>query len=53
MWRGYRDGKRAAWVPVQDWEQLLTQPIDEVRQQMHIDQPDIYREVLELHIAGL
>ena len=53
MWRGYRDGKRAAWLPVQDWEQLLMQPIDEVRQQMHIDEPDIYHEVLELHIAGL
>ena len=41
-WRAYGDGKRAAWLPGQDWETLLTQPIDEVREQLNITPPALY-----------
>ena len=41
-WRAYRDGRRAAWLPAQDWESLLTLPIDQVRQQLGIVEPFRY-----------
>ncbi len=30
MWQAYRAGKKAAWLPEQDWESLLQHPIEEV-----------------------
>jgi len=44
-WRAYKDGKRAAWLPAQDWEALLSQPIAEVRRALQIKEPDNYREL--------
>ena len=42
---GYRRGRRAEWFPGQDWEALLSQPLDEVREQLRLgDLPD-YDEV--------
>ena len=29
--RGFADGLRSAWLPGQDWEALLSRPLDEVR----------------------
>lgn len=48
IWRGYQDGKRAAWLPAQDWEALLSKPIEEVRQQLGIKDPDVYYELSAL-----
>ena len=45
-WRAYRDGKKAAWLPAADWENLLTLPIAEVRDELRIQPPARY---LELH----
>ena len=42
-WAAYQDGKRAAWLPAQDWENLLSQPIDEVRRALSISKPEDYR----------
>lgn len=47
MWQAYKAGKQAAWMPQQDWETLLTQPLEEVRQQLGISPPQIYQEVFE------
>jgi len=44
-WRAYRDGKKAAWLPAQDWEHLLTLPIDQVRQTLHLQAPEEYQEL--------
>ena len=52
MWKGFVDGRRAAWLPSQDWERLLNESLEEVRQQLRINPPDTYREILELYIAG-
>ena len=52
MWKGFRDGQQAAWLPSQDWESLLTQQLEEVRQQLQIYPPEIYREILELYTAS-
>ncbi|MEM7099952.1 MAG: Coq4 family protein [Pseudomonadota bacterium] len=48
-WRGYQDGKRAAWLPGQDWEHLLTLPIDEVRTQLGIVAPAQYTTLFHAH----
>lgn len=45
IWRGYRDGKRAEWLPGQDWEALLGQPIDAIRRDLRVAEPATYREV--------
>jgi ubiquinone biosynthesis protein COQ4 len=39
--KGYRRGRRAAWLPAVEWEALLDQPLEQVRQQLGIDEiPD-------------
>ena len=47
MWQAYKAGKSAAWLPQQDWETLLSQPLDEVRQQLRVAPPAVYLEVFE------
>ena len=44
-WRAYQAGKRAAWLPGQDWEALLAKPIAEVRRELNIEAPDAYVEL--------
>ncbi len=44
-WHAYRDGRRAAWLPGQDWEALLTQPIDNVRTALNLTAPHDYQEL--------
>lgn len=53
VWHGYKAGKRAAWLPSQDWETLLALPIEEVRQQLGITPPVTYREVFEQYALAL
>ena len=51
IWKGFRDGQNAAWLPAQNWERLLNDPLQVVRKQLNINPPETYREILELHIA--
>ncbi len=51
-YQAYRDGKNAAWLPAQDWEYLLTQPIDEVRQALRIPEPVQYSTLRSEAIAA-
>lgn len=41
---GYRRGKRAAWLPGQDWEWLLTQPLTAVRERLALGAPPAYEQ---------
>jgi ubiquinone biosynthesis protein COQ4 len=50
--RAYRDGKQAAWLPAQDWETLLTQPIGSVRAQLNIRPPARYQALRHLELAS-
>ena len=52
---GWRRGKRAAWLPSQDWESLLERPVDEVRSLLHLGAPPIYTPVRsdELRARGI
>ena len=42
VWQAYRAGRKAAWLPGQDWEQLLTQPYADVRAALNITEPSHY-----------
>ncbi|MEM9743938.1 MAG: Coq4 family protein [Pseudomonadota bacterium] len=42
----YRAGKRARWLPAEDWELLLTRPLDEVRTTLGISDPVRYRSLI-------
>lgn len=43
--QGYRRGRRSAWLIDQDWETLLTRPIDEVRNQLGVGPPPRYEQL--------
>ena len=44
----YRAGKRAAWLPQQDWEAMLEQPIDDIRKQLNIPEPKLYQRMVNV-----
>ena len=45
MWQALRAGRRARWLPAQDWEALLRLPVAEVRRQLAVRPPSIYWKV--------
>ena len=51
-YRAYRDGKNAAWLPAQDWEFLLAQPIGNVRAQLNIRPPQRYQDLQRLDLLA-
>jgi ubiquinone biosynthesis protein COQ4 len=52
-WQAYRDGCRAAWLPAVAWEDLLSQPISQVRQSLRIVPPSRYRSLRESFTAAV
>lgn len=44
MWQAYLGGRKAKWLPAQDWEHLLTRPLKEVRETLNIGPPAKYQE---------
>lgn len=52
MWQAWRDGRKAEWLPAQDWEGLLSEPVEQVRCKLNISQPERYHRVFsELQTA--
>lgn len=45
LWRGYRDGKKAGWLLAADWEKLLEQPLENVRDSYRIPAPERYQRL--------
>jgi ubiquinone biosynthesis protein COQ4 len=43
---GYRNGRRARWLPAEDWEHLLTLPLETVRRRLGVRPPEVYDELL-------
>jgi ubiquinone biosynthesis protein COQ4 len=39
----WRHGKMARWLPGQDWEHLLARPLDQVRRELDVETPVLYR----------
>ncbi len=42
---GFRRGRKAAWLPGQEWEALLALPLDEVRSRLALEEAPVYREI--------
>ncbi|MDC3979374.1 Coq4 family protein [Polyangium jinanense] len=42
---GFRRGKKAAWLPGQDWASMLALPVDEVRRRLSLEAPPRYTRV--------
>lgn len=51
-WQGFRNGRRAAWLPAADWEKLLTMPLATVRQTLGVNPPTIYSELVTVSAAA-
>ena len=45
MRQAHRAGRRARWLPAQDWEALLRLPVAEVRRRLAVGPPSIYWQV--------
>jgi len=43
---GYRHGRSAGWLPGADWEALLSQPVETVREQFAVKPPTRYHAIL-------
>jgi ubiquinone biosynthesis protein COQ4 len=42
--QGFRRGMKAKWLVDQDWETLLEEPIDEVREKLDLGPPPVYEQ---------
>ncbi|AYG93875.1 ubiquinone biosynthesis protein [Brevundimonas naejangsanensis] len=45
VFRAWGDGRRAAWLPGEDYEALLAEPLDEARRRLRIPRPTLYERV--------
>lgn len=50
---GFRLGRRAAWLPAQPWEQLLSRPLEEVRELLGIEAVGLYAEVRDIPLSAM
>jgi ubiquinone biosynthesis protein COQ4 len=44
VWQAFLAGRRSAWLPAENWEQRLSQPLDVVRRELGINLPSNYVE---------
>ena len=42
VWRAYRDGRRAIWLPAVEWERLIAMPLSDVRRSLGTVAPARY-----------
>jgi ubiquinone biosynthesis protein COQ4 len=42
---GFRRGRKAAWFPAQDWESMLSLPVEEVRRRLALESPPVYQQI--------
>ena len=52
IWQGYKAGRRAAWLPQQNWEALLHLPLPQVRRDLRIAPPQKYHQVFRAFVAA-
>jgi ubiquinone biosynthesis protein COQ4 len=52
IFNAYLDGRRAAWLPQQDWETLLHEPIESVRKKLKIGSPVLYQRCRGSYLIG-
>jgi ubiquinone biosynthesis protein COQ4 len=49
---GFRRGRKAAWLPGQEWEEMLALPIAEVRRRLSLGAPPVYTEIRSAEIKA-
>ncbi len=42
IWQGYQRGKAAAWLPGEDYERLMSEPLDAARRRLNITPASLY-----------
>lgn len=47
IWKAWRDGHKARWLPGLDYKALLEMPLDEARLWLRIEEPHLYNRVPE------
>jgi ubiquinone biosynthesis protein COQ4 len=45
MMEAYRNGKRAGWLPAEDYDRLLMEPLEDARRRLNIVTPTAYNAV--------
>jgi ubiquinone biosynthesis protein COQ4 len=45
IWQGYRRGKAAKWLPGEDYEQLMNEPLDAARRRLNITPATVYAAI--------
>jgi len=51
VWEAYQHGKQAAWLPGEDYEKLLAEPLETARARLNIAPPATYRAIPEVERA--
>lgn len=46
VWRAYLAGRRASWLPGEDYERLFAEPLESARARLGASPPDTYRQIL-------
>jgi ubiquinone biosynthesis protein COQ4 len=52
VFEGYRHGRSAGWLPGADWEALLSQPVEAVREQFAVKPATYYHTILAASVHG-
>lgn len=45
VWQAYQNGRKAAWLPVEHYESLLREPLDQARARLKIAAPTYYQAI--------
>ena len=53
MAQAWRNGRRARWLPAQDYEALFAEPLETARTRLGIRSPDVYTGIDPAVRAGL
>lgn len=51
VWEAYQHGKNAAWLPGENYEKLLAEPLEAARARLNIAPPTTYRAIPEVERA--
>jgi ubiquinone biosynthesis protein COQ4 len=45
IWEGYQRGRKAAWLPAEDYERLMAEPLDAARRRLNLPEPVVYNSI--------
>lgn len=45
IWEAFRNGRKAAWLPGQDYDKLLSEPLEDARRRLNIQSPSAYKKI--------